>query len=278
MQKSVVKDDANVNTNIVNDSNITEVHWELVILNIFSPDTSLLTPLSLLKNFSLSNHSFLNEAPEAGPPGASKQTVFSSPVDCGSGCRPRGGNEGRRCTDLVQIRGTCVPALYSSGGQKGCRSDAGQEDTQYKAFYRVRRAVKLVIWCRTGGQEYDVQTSYWAEGHSRSRQCRTGHLGCKPGAEHEDVHLAQCKRIFGVHSMCRARWHSSCKPQYNAVWQVVCRYGDRRRPLGVQIVYRGGRHRVHGVRQEVSNMLPGPSHNTKAGLKHLMFHTEKWFL
>lgn len=31
---------------------------------------------------------------------------------------------------------------------------------------------------------------------------------------------------------------------------------------------------VVGVRQ-VSNILSGPSHNTKAGLKHLMFHTEK---
>ena len=100
-------------------------------------------------------------------------------------------------------------------------------------------------------------------------------FGCKPGAEHEDVDLAQYKRTFGVQSMCRARWHSSCQPQFNAVWQVVCRYGDRRRSLRVQIVYRGGRHGVHGVRQEVSNMLPGPSHNTKAGLKHLMFHTEK---
>lgn len=25
--------------------------------------------------------------------------------------------------------------LYSSGGQKGCRSGAGQEDTQCEAFY-----------------------------------------------------------------------------------------------------------------------------------------------
>ena len=92
-----------------------------------------------------------------------------------------------------------MPALYSSGGQKGCRSDAGQEDTQYKAFYRVRRAVKLVIWCRTGGQEYDVQTSYWAEGHSRSRQCRTGHL---------DANLVQSTRMLILHSI---REHLGCR-------------------------------------------------------------------
>ena len=60
-----------------------------------------------------------------------------------------------------------------------------------------------------------------------------------------DVDLAQCKRTFGVQSMFRARWHSSCQPQYNTVWQLGCRYGDMRRSLGVQIVCRGGRHRVH---------------------------------
>lgn len=33
MQESVMKDDANVNINIVNDTNSNQSHWELVILS-----------------------------------------------------------------------------------------------------------------------------------------------------------------------------------------------------------------------------------------------------
>lgn len=94
-----------------------------------------------------------------------------------------------------------------------------------------------------------------------------------------DVDLAQCKRTFGVQSMCRARWHSSCQPQCNAVWQLGCRCGNRRRSLGCRsCAGEEDTGYIVGVRQEVSNILPGPSHNTKAELKHLMFHTEKLFL
>ena len=109
-----------------------------------------------------------------------------------------------------------MPTLYRSGGQKSCRSDAGQEDTQYKAFYRLRRAVKLVILCGTGGKNMMFRHCTGLKGTQGADSAGQDIWDANLVQSTRDVDLAQCKRTFGVQSMCRARWHSSYQPQYNA--------------------------------------------------------------
>lgn len=49
----------------------------------------------------------------------------------------------------------------SSEGKRGCRSGAGQEDTQCEAFYSGEGS-KIGNLVQNRGKEYEVQTLYWA--------------------------------------------------------------------------------------------------------------------